>query len=270
MTQELSPNLVEFTQREGLITRALSPENNLQCAWARAADRASLEALNPEDLTHDAMSEKQLAKWMLGDERHMARFLIVEPKKFGEFVDLKAFDKAIAEAQADGYEDQVKALLEMKTLGVVGFTYLYNDAHRDEDFRRRADEVRTKEGLPGNHSVWEMNIWNVPGARDKDVKRATADTLEEFSRTLARESTMVMFVDAGDLKDAYRAKVDKPTTLRELSKAKNRPTAEDAFQDTRILTGLGFKFLGNRMKYDGEKPVLDFPYTKLIKSVLQA
>lgn len=260
MTQEVSlQNFVEFTRREGLITRALSPENKLQCAWARAADRASLEALNPEDLTHNAMSEKQLAKWMQGDDHHMTRFLIVEPKKFGEFVDLKEFDKAVAEAQAQGQEDHMKALLEMKTLGVVGFTYLYNDAHRDEDFVRRADEVRTKEGLQGNHSVWEMNIWNVPGARDKHVQRATADTLQEFSRTRARETTTVMFADSGDLREAYEQAVSKHTTLKELSRASNRSIAEGAFQDTRVLHDLGFHLV-DRMRYDDTKRPLDFAY----------
>ena len=265
MTQEASLPFGEFTRREGLITRALSPENKLQCAWARAADRASLEALNPIDMTHDSMSEKDLSEWMQGDERHMTRFLIVEPKKFGEYVDLKVFDKAVAEAKTQGHEDHIKALLEMKTLGVVGFTYLYNDAHRDEDFRRRADEVRIKEGLQGNHSVWEMNIWNVPGARDKQVQRATADTLEEFARTVVKESTMVMFVDAGDLRDAYEQAVGKKTTLRELSVEQKQSSAERVFQDTRVLEGLGFKYLGERMKYDDEKRTLDFPYTKLIK-----
>ncbi len=249
--------------KESQIVRALSPEILQDRHLARVADLVSLEALNPEDMTHDAMTEEQLTRWMQGDDRHMTRFLIVDPKDFDTHVDPHAFNQAIQEAKENGQSDHADALLNMKKNGVVGFTYLYNDAHRDDDFRRRAGVVREKEGVPENHSIWELNTWYVPGTGDTYVQRATADTLREFSKTLVREKTMVMFVDAGDLREAYE-EAEGPITLRELSRRGQRTTAESALQDTRVLRLLGFHFL-TRVRYDDEKPTLDFAYARRIE-----
>ena len=258
----------DFLQsNEASIVRALSPENPQDRQLARTADLVSLEALNPEDMTHDAMTEEQLTKWMQGDDRHMTRFLIVDPKDFNTYVNPHAFSQAIQEARENGQSDHADALLNMKQLGLVGFTYLYNDVHRDANFKRRAQVVREKEGVPENHSVWELNTWYVPGTGDTHVQKATADTLREFSETLVREKTMVMFVDAGDLREAYE-EAEGPITLRELSRRGQRTTAEYALQDTRVLKRLGFHFV-QRVKYDDEKPTLDFAYALRIPPTIK-
>src|SRR3989344_3500541 len=244
------PDFLQST--EASTVRVLSPEIARDRVFARAADLVSLEAENPEEMSHNAMTEEQLTRWMQGDDRHMTRFLIVDPNDYDMYVDPQAFNRAIQEAIENGQQDQVKALQKMRTLGVVGFTYLYNDAYRDADFKRRVQVVREKEGVSEKHSVWELNTWYVPGTGDTYVKRATADTLREFSGSLARERTMVMFVDSGDLKEAYALAEDSEVTLRKLSMRGNRTTAELALQDTRVLRGLGFHFVV-RVRYD-EKP----------------
>ncbi len=219
------PHIAEFT------IRALNPENAQDLAVARTLDRAAAEALNPfaqekpPEASHDLMTDEELARWSRDSATSMLR--VVE-------------------------DAQGKA---------IGFTYFYNDSHNDPEFRRRAQTVRTKQGLPSNHAVWEMNFWFNPGTSDELVEKGVRGALKNFGAKRARQATTVMFADAGDVKESYRESTGSRLKLQEIAKNPRVLTeATEAFQDSRILDKVGFRFV-DRIRYDEEAQYLDLAYT---------
>lgn len=68
------PKLSEFVKTEPVTVRAVNPEVNEDITITKRWDQESAGALNPFDPTsRDPMQEKELLRWMAGDERHTLR-----------------------------------------------------------------------------------------------------------------------------------------------------------------------------------------------------
>lgn len=238
-----------------IIVRVLNPEIQEELEMAKFADRASTEAYTPgAGYTHDEMQPEQLRAFMLGDQNHLTRYLIVDPDKYFQYVDRTAFEAEVSDNPA---------LAELQKRGVVGFTFLYRDD--DIEFIRRANEVRRFQGLPADHPVTELNFWYVPGVKDEPVEKATQKTLQEFAKVRTGETTTVMFADAGDVKDAYAKESGKRLLLKDIA-SDPKPMAEalSVFQDSRILKRMEFGLLDERIRYAPDSRFLDFVYTRTI------
>jgi len=259
--------------------RTLNPEISKEFAMGRAADHASLEAINPNEYSHDAMKDKELNNWLKGDDRNMTRFVIVDPEKFGEYVDLVAFHQAIEDARKAGDQKQVDALKTMEKEGILGFTYLYNHEDADPDFKRRAGVLREKMSLPEDREIREMNFWFVPGTKDAPVEQGARLTLTEFASTLTQEeTTTVMFADSEDVTDTARELIEKKELTIETkekrlsdraileSLAANKDQHEkvvNRFQDTKVLKKLGFED-GGEMIYAKKDKLPSWMYFRTI------
>lgn len=245
--------------------RTLNPENPQDFALGRAADYASLEAFNPEAYTHDAMTDEQLTNWLRGDSQNMTRFIMVNPEKYGDYVDLEIFHETIREAKKVNDLKLAESLEAMEREGIVGFTYMYNHTDTDSDFKRRADVLRKKMDVPKDRDVWELNFCSVPGTKDAPIEQGTRLTLTEFAATLAQETTTVMFVDAGSMKEAFKEKNDTPLRLQDIASDPSLVTkALHASQDGRILDQLGYQYI-DRIRYEKDAPYLDFALVRTVQ-----
>ncbi|MEK9143944.1 MAG: hypothetical protein AAB481_04965 [Patescibacteria group bacterium] len=78
------PKLSEFVKTEPVSIRAVSPEREGDIATTQQWDQESAGALNPfESTSREPMSEKELLRWMTGDERHMLRGVFEGTKDVG-------------------------------------------------------------------------------------------------------------------------------------------------------------------------------------------
>lgn len=217
----------------GVRLRELSPGNETDLQIAKALDLRSQEAINPfatnPEEAHTLMTDDELKGWMRDSDTSMMRVVEVDGRQ-------------------------------------IGFVYMYNDARKDDDFRRRAAKLREVQGAPSNHSVWEMNFWVDEGTEDSVVKSAVEGTLGEFVQKHPWERTLVMFADDGDMRESWAQTTEKPVEALKRWSEKRMNTAEEGLQDTRVLRQLGFVSAG-RMEYsagEGAKP--DFMYAARIGS----
>lgn len=256
---------------------ALNPETKEHLDMARAFDSASQDAYNPEEPdSHATMDDPQLKKWMAGDRRHMARFLVVKPEEYDSFVDRGIFDKEVAalrdttgknEESIKIDNERAEGLLNMRELGVVGETYIYNDTDRYLNDRRLAQKIRELQNLPGNTEVCAINPWYVPGTKDASVESGVRQTLTQFLDTRVRQTTAVYFADSADVKDTHWE--EKGTRLRLTDIAEGSPalqSATEAYQDLRVLEKIGFQYAGERIRYAEDSQYLDIPVVMTAKA----
>lgn len=247
---------LELLHTSELLLHSLNPEIPNERALGHASDIISLEAFNPDDMSHDAMKPKALEGFLKGDDRHITRFLQVHPTEFYSHVDRKVFDEAQMDARKAGNWEMVKAYDEMRKGGVLGFVYLSNDEYKGGDDKYRAIKAREVVGLAKDMPVWELNTGFVPGAKDKGVKFAVQQTLNEFIHGLQGDAAGVYFADAHDIKDSLKTLTE--ASLRTIASDPNLLKQAD-YQDTRVLSKLGFTMVG-QMQYEPGTGWKDFVY----------
>jgi len=140
--------------------RILSPENPRDLEIARFYDEKTLDALNPEDESHDLMTEEALKRWLVDTDKQCLRSIEGE----------------------DGTP--------------LGFAYYYRN--RSRSFLARIAEIRRRTKIPKNQSIWEMNFCMVVDAVDEVVQQGVGRTLKDFSKKFKRETAVVMFAEADE------------------------------------------------------------------------
>ncbi len=140
MAQEVSsapgvselPKLNEFVKSEPVSIRALNPEHEEDVAIAQGWDHESADAINPfEPTSREMMPEKELRRWMVGDERHMLRGIFEGTRDVGF---MYAYDDL----------DGRKRLRYLQSLGLVS----NNAVHREVNWwTDRATPEQAESGI---------------------------------------------------------------------------------------------------------------------------
>src|SRR3989344_2012664 len=228
-TQDHSPE--KSKHRKSRVTvRPLDPNNPADREITRDLDLKSLDAINPiTGKPYDPMTPSQRNKWISDDPDSMVRVIQIGKK-------------------------------------VVGFVYISRDT-QDHDFNQRLEKVQENMGLDKDQPGWEANFYITrPKVADEDVEEAMRQTLNEFSERVNQPTTLVMFVDAGDMQAAYRKAVKRPVNIRELRANHAREAAEKRLQDTRVLLALGFLYFGRIQYEEGKGKPSDFAYAQIFMS----
>lgn len=115
------------SQEDSVFLIKLNPQSDLQFTVARQIDIDSeQDALHPDTLTHDAMSNARLSDWMIGDENHVNRYV---------------------------------AMVLDDNLGVMGITSLYLDNTTDPLYSHTLSGLRPLISDVDTMKIWGFNFW---------------------------------------------------------------------------------------------------------------